>query len=52
MISVLSISMTVGLNILNAIVCADDLIVPIKIDKNSYGMQDLVEFYYEHAVIY
>ena len=34
----------VGLNILNAIVCADDLIVPIKIDKNSLdGMQDLVE---------
>ena len=32
------------LNILNAIVCADDLIVPIKIDKNSLdGMQDLVE---------
>lgn len=34
----------VGLNILNAIVCSHDIIVPIKLDKHSLdGMQDLFE---------
>lgn len=34
----------VGLNILNALVSANDVIIPIKIDKNALdGMQDLVE---------
>lgn len=34
----------VGINILNALVAANDVIIPIKIDKNALdGMQDLVE---------
>ncbi len=34
----------VGINILNALVCSHDIIVPIKLDKNSLdGMQDLYE---------
>lgn len=34
----------VGINILNAIACSHDIIVPIKLDKNSLdGMQDLFE---------
>lgn len=41
----------VGINILNAIACANDIIVPIKIDKNSLdGMQDLVEIAGDMAV--
>lgn len=40
----------VAINMLNSIVCSNDIIVPIKIDKNSLdGMQDLAEIAEEMA---
>lgn len=40
----------IGMNVLNALTCTNDIIIPVKIDKNAMdGMQDLVEIADEMA---